>query len=181
MKLILIAAEAANKVIGNDGKMPWHIPEDLKHFKEVTTGQAVIMGRKTWESLGSKPLPNRTNVVVSKSIGFTEEERRRHGKLHSCTSLRQAVKSLIAAGYEKAYVIGGESLYRAALPWASQIILTKLYQSYEGDAHFPDMDPRQWVQFQGSEQFFASQPFSIHYYTAVNQPDVAQWVDLIKD
>ena len=174
MKIILIAAEAANKVIGDGGKMPWHIPEDLKHFKEVTSGQVVIMGRKTWESLGSKALPNRTNVVVSKTLGHLEGA-------HSVRSFKTAVKSMIAAGYDRAYVIGGESLYRAALPWASQIILTKLYQSYEGDTHFPDMDPRQWVQFQGSEHFFASQPFSIHYYTAVNQPDVAEWVDLIKD
>lgn len=175
MKIILIAAEAANKVIGNNGQMPWHIPEDLQHFKNETKGSAVIMGRKTWESLGSKALPNRTNVVVSKTLGPLEHA-------HSVRNFRTAVKGLIDSGYEKAYVIGGESLYRAAMPWASQIVLTKLYKSYEGDTHFPDMDPRDWVQWQGQENFHNPvQPFSVHYYTAINQPDVDKWVDLIKD
>ncbi|BDD79359.1 hypothetical protein [Burkholderia phage FLC8] len=181
MKLILIAAEAANKVIGNDGKMPWHIPEDLHLFKNETKGSAVIMGRKTWESIGAKPLPDRTNVVISKTMGFTEEARQQHGKLHSCTSLRQAVKSLIASGYEQAFVIGGESLYRAAFPWASRIYLTKLYKSYEGDTVFPDMDPLQWVEYFRADNFNASQPFTFIRYAAINEPDVAKWVDLIKD
>ncbi|BCM95113.1 putative dihydrofolate reductase [Burkholderia phage FLC6] len=190
MKLILIAAEAANKVIGNDGKMPWHIPEDLWHFKEVTSGQAVIMGRKTWESLGSKPLPNRANVVVSKTLGPLEGA-------HSVRNFRTAVKTLIAAGYDRVYVIGGESLYRAALPWASKIILTKLYKSYKGDTHFPDIDPLQWTEYDKvdvlTEEGYGylqlrqnthdtlSQPFTIYKYMNVNQPDVAKWVDLIKD
>jgi dihydrofolate reductase len=179
MKIILIAAEAANKVIGNNGQMPWHIPEDLQHFKNETKGSAIIMGRKTWQSIGSKPLPGRTNVVISKLMdpGWTPPS-----NTHRAHSLRAAIKSLISSGYEKAYVIGGEQLFRAAMPWASQIVLTKLYKSYEGDTHFPDMDPRDWVQWQGRENFHnPAQPFSVHYYTAINQPDVAKWVDLIKD
>jgi dihydrofolate reductase len=174
MKIILIAAEAANKVIGNDGKMPWHIPEDLQLFKHETKGSAIIMGRKTWESIGSKSLPQRTNVVVSKTLGPLDGA-------HSVRSLRAAIKSLIATGYEQAFVIGGESLYRAALPWASRIFLTKLYKSYEGDTSFPDIDPLQWAEYDKMECFSASQPFSFHRYAAINQPDVAQWVDLIKD
>uniref|UniRef100_A0AAU7PFS2 dihydrofolate reductase n=1 Tax=Burkholderia phage vB_BgluM-SURPRISE13 TaxID=3159457 RepID=A0AAU7PFS2_9VIRU len=174
MKLILIAAEAANKVIGNDGKMPWHIPEDLQMFKDATVGSAVIMGRKTWESIGSKALPARTNVVVSKTLGPLDHA-------HSVRSFKTAVKSLIAAEYETAFVIGGETLYRAAMPWASRIILTKLYKSYEGDAHFPDINPLEWVEFSKNDYIHASQPFTVHRYAAVNQPDVAKWVDLIKD
>ena len=179
MKLILIAAEAANKVIGNNGKMPWHIPEDLQHFKNETKGYPVIMGRKTWESIGSKPLPERTNVIISKSM---DPDWKRPYSTHLVPSFRAAVKGLIAGAYEKAYVIGGEQLFRSAMPWASQIVLTKLYKSYEGDTFFPDMDPREWVQWQGKENFHNPvQPFSVHYYTAINQPDVDKWVDLIKD
>lgn len=174
MKLILIAAEAANKVIGQDGKMPWHLPEDLQLFKHETKGSAVIMGRKTWESIGSKPLPGRTNVVVSKTLGPVDSA-------HSVRSFKTAVKGLIATGYEQAFVIGGESLYRAALPWASRIFISKLYKSYEGDTVFPDIDPLQWAEYDKMDVFNAAQPFTFYRYTAINQPDVAQWVDLIKD
>lgn len=178
MKIILIAAEAANKIIGNDGKMPWHIPEDLQLFKHETKGHPVIMGRKTWESIGSKPLPERTNVVISKSM---DTNWNRPYSTHLVQSLRAAIKGLIASGYEEAFVIGGESLYRAALPWASKIYLTKLYKSYEGDTSFPDINPLDWVEYDKMECFTASQPFSFHRYVALNQPDVTQWVDLIKD
>lgn len=178
MKLYIIAAEAANKVIGNNGKMPWHVPEDLRLFKETTIGSAVIMGRKTFESIGSKPLPGRTNIVISRQLdaGWTPPE-----GMHRVHSFKMAVKSLLAARFDSAFVIGGEQLYRAAMPWASQIILTKLHKSYEGDAHFPDINPLEWVEFDQIECFNASQPFTVHKYTALTQPDVVRWVDLIKD
>lgn len=178
MNLILIAAEAANKVIGNDGKMPWHIPEDLKHFKKKTMGHPVIMGRKTFDALERKPLPGRPNIVVSRSLdaGWVAPQ-----GAHRVHSLKMAVKSLITTGYEQAFVIGGEQLFRAALPWASRVVLTKLYKSYEGDTVFPDLDPLKWEEFDQDDHFRASQPFTIFHYAAVNNPDVARWVDLIKE
>lgn len=178
MKLILIAAEAANKVIGNNGKMPWRLPEDLEHFKNVTVGSAVIMGRKTWESIGSRPLPGRKNIIISRQMdaGWVAPE-----GAFRVQSLKSAIKSLMVAGYEHCFVIGGEQLYRAAMPWASMIMLTKLYKSYEGDAHFPDISPLEWRLTASAQYFEASQPFSVQTYYPINEPDVAKWVDLIKD
>lgn len=178
MKIILIAAEAANKVIGNNGQMPWHIPEDLKHFKNETSSSAVIMGRKTFESIGSKPLPNRVNVIVSRQMdaGWIPPN-----GAHRVHSFKSAVKSLIAANFEQAFVIGGEQLFRAAMPWASRIVLTKLYQSFEGDTYFPDINPLHWVEYDREDHLTASQPFTVFRYTAIVQPDVAKWIDLIKD
>ncbi|BAS04869.1 putative dihydrofolate reductase [Ralstonia phage RSF1] len=178
MKIILIAAEAANKVIGNDGKMPWHIPEDLQGFKNTTMGSAIIMGRKTWDSFGGRPLPGRKNIIVSRQLdaGWTAPEGA--FRVHS---FKSAIKSLIAAGYDHCFVIGGEQLYRAAMPWASMIMLTKLYKSYEGDARFPDISPLEWRMTASAQFFEASQPYSVQTYYPISERDVVKWVDLIKD
>ena len=128
----LIVAIAKNGVIGCEGKMPWHIPEDLRYFKRLTTGHTVIMGRKTFESLG-RPLPNRTNVVVTRQKDYRPEG------VEVVHSLEEAV-----AKHPDAFVIGGAEIYRQALPLADELYITKVHASYKGDTKFPKTDLRHW-------------------------------------
>ncbi len=134
-RIYLIAAVAKNGVIGAHGKLPWHLPEDLQHFKKLTLGHPVIMGRRTWESLG-KPLPGRENIVVSRKSGFEAPGA-------SVASTLEAAVAL-CTGEEVAYVIGGAEIYAAALPLADGLVLTEIHQDYEGDTRFPDWDRRAW-------------------------------------
>jgi dihydrofolate reductase len=126
--LALIVAVARNGVIGQAGTLPWHLSEDLRHFKKTTRGHAVIMGRKTHESIG-KPLPKRRNIVVTGSGARFEG-------CETATSLQEAI-ALARESDECPFVIGGASLYREALPIATEIHLTTIDQDYEGDTFFP--------------------------------------------
>jgi dihydrofolate reductase len=137
--LTLIAAIARNGVIGIDNHLPWRLPADIKHFKALTLGRTVIMGRKTWESLPAnyRPLPGRRNLVVT-----------RNGSYHAegatvATSLSAAIS---AAGSGEAFVIGGAELYVAALPLANRLQLTEIDAAFEGDTYFPAIDSHQWRQ-----------------------------------
>ena len=136
--LALIAACARGGVIGIANRLPWHLPEDMKFFRETTRGKPVIMGRKTWESLPDafRPLPGRLNVVVSRNPGFQAPG------ASVVVSLEAAVAA--AGGFETAFVIGGAELYRQALPHADRLLLTEIDQAYEGDAFFPDFDRSIW-------------------------------------
>ena len=136
--IILIAAVAKNGVIGKDNTLPWHLPEDLQHFKQLTTGHAVLMGRKTWESLPPKfrPLPNRHNLVLTRD---------RHYIAPGATvvySLNDAVK--VSSGATALFVIGGAELYAHLLPHAQRLELTEIDATFEGDATFPAFDHAQW-------------------------------------
>ena len=135
--LTLVAAVAKNGVIGSNNRLPWHLPADLRHFKALTTGHAVIMGRKTWESLPEKfrPLPGRRNIVVTRSAAYAAPGASVAG------SLPDAVAA--AAGAE-AFVIGGAELYQAALPLANRLQLTEIDAEFEGDTWFPARDPHEW-------------------------------------
>lgn len=130
----LIVAVAENGVIGDRNALLWHISEDLRHFKAVTTGHPVVMGRKTWESLG-RPLPNRTNVVIT----------RQNIEIPGCTvahSLEEAV-ALFPAD-EEVFVIGGAQIYAQALDAADKIYMTRVEHDYEGDTSFPEWDATRW-------------------------------------
>jgi dihydrofolate reductase len=131
----LVAAVATNGVIGRDGRLPWHLPGDLRFFKAQTMGGPVIMGRRTWESIG-KPLPGRRNIVVSRNTAFHP----------TGVSVARSVERAIAlcAGEEKASVIGGNTVFRDALPHASLLLLTEIHRDYEGDVYFPAFDRSQW-------------------------------------
>jgi dihydrofolate reductase len=131
----LIAALARNRVIGAGNRLPWHLPEDLKHFKRLTMGAPVIMGRKTHESIG-KPLPGRRNIVVTRRPGA------RWDGCETAASLEAALA--LAGDVPEVFVIGGAELYAAALPRADRMHLTLLDADYEGDARFPDFDPGDW-------------------------------------
>ncbi len=133
--LSLIAAMANERVIGRDNTLPWRLPEDLQHFKRTTLGKPVIMGRKTWESLG-RPLPGRRNIVVSRNPDYLPVG----GELVS--SLEAAMAA--TADVEEAFVIGGADLYRQALPLAQRIYLTEIAGDYAGDAHFPEFAAADW-------------------------------------
>jgi dihydrofolate reductase len=133
-RLHLIFARAANGVIGKEGRLPWHLPEDLAHFKRTTSGNPVIMGRKTWDSLPPKfrPLPGRLNIVVTRQPGWQAE-----GAALRAGSLDEAL-ALCPADAD-AWVIGGAEIYRQALPLAHTAVVTEIDADFEGDAHAPQL------------------------------------------
>lgn len=135
MTIALIAAMAANRVIGRDNALAWHLPEDLQHFKRMTLGHHLIMGRKTYESIG-RPLPGRTTVIVSRQPDYHVE-----GCLVA-HSLDQAFA--LCAGQDQVFVVGGAEIYSQALAHADLVYLTELSVPVEGDAYFPELDPLLW-------------------------------------
>jgi dihydrofolate reductase len=134
-RISLVVAVAENGVIGRDNALPWRIPEDLKRFKALTMGKPVIMGRKTWDSLPRKPLPGRTNIVVTRNPDFRAEGARVAHSFADATAM---------AGDAEIAVIGGEAIFAAALPLAQTIHLTEVAASPEGDACMPPIDRTQW-------------------------------------
>ncbi|WP_319243083.1 dihydrofolate reductase [uncultured Propionivibrio sp.] len=136
--LSLIAAVARQRVIGKDNTLLWHLPEDMRYFRETTRGKPVIMGRKTWESLPEKfrPLPGRRNIVVSRNADYVA------AGAELANSLDTALAA--TAGEAEVFVIGGEALYRLALPHADRLYLTEIERDYDGDAFFPEIIAQQW-------------------------------------
>lgn len=134
-RISIIAAIANNRVIGIDNTLPWHLPEDLKHFKALTTGHHILMGRKTYESLG-RPLPNRTSVVITRT---------RNSPIPGCIVANSIEDAIAACGADdEIFFIGGAELYRQALNFADRIYLTEIQADFEGDAWFPEFDPLHW-------------------------------------
>ena len=141
MKLALICAMAENRVIGRKNSLPWHLSEDLKYFKRVTMGNSIIMGRKTWESIG-KALSGRTNIVITKDPGYQAEEARVVHSIEEAIKVAESV-SLID-GAEEAFIIGGAELYQAVLPLAERFHLTRVHANVAGDTYLVDFDESQW-------------------------------------
>ncbi len=139
MKLHLIFARARNGVIGNNNTLPWHLPEDMAHFKRVTLGCPVIMGRKTWDSLPPKfrPLPGRANVVVTRQLDWHENGAQPAHSLHKALQFCEQSADV--------WVIGGAQLYALALPMADTAVVTEIDADFEGDAFAPPFGP-QWVE-----------------------------------
>lgn len=127
MTIALIVAHAQNLTIGVDGKLPWHYSEDLKRFKRLTTGHPVVMGRKTYESIG-KPLPNRRNMIISRNYSFSGTE--------VFSSLKGALETL--KDEDLVFIIGGASLYKAAIDFADRLYVTLIDKDVDGDTHFPE-------------------------------------------
>jgi dihydrofolate reductase len=138
-RLHLIYARAANGVIGRDNALPWHLPEDLAHFKRTTLGCPVIMGRKTWDSLPARfrPLPGRINIVLSRDAAWSGE-----GAL-SATSMPTALAQ--CEPDSDVWVIGGAQIYAQALPLARSVVVTEIARAYEGDAWAPELGP-EWIE-----------------------------------
>ncbi|WP_313010525.1 dihydrofolate reductase [Stutzerimonas nitrititolerans] len=139
--LAMIAALAQNRVIGLDNKMPWHLPADLKHFKAMTLGKPIVMGRKTWDSLG-RPLPGRLNLVVSRQPGLCLKGAETFGSLED--ALQRAEQWAREQEATEIMLIGGAQLYQQALPLAQRLYLTRIAASPEGDAFFPAFDEILW-------------------------------------
>ena len=153
----IIVAVAENGVIGDRNRLLWHIAEDLRRFKRITTGHPVVMGRKTWESLG-RPLPGRENVVVTRQELSLDGARTVH-------SLDEAYA--LFPPEEEVFVIGGAQIYAAALPVADRFYLTRVHRAYEGDTRFPAWDEREW-RLVSSESFSGGKdypwPFAFELY-----------------
>jgi dihydrofolate reductase len=134
-KISLVVAVAKNGVIGRHNRLPWHIPEDLKRFKALTMGKPIVMGRKTWDSLPKKPLPGRTNIVVTRNPEFRAE---------GAVVANSFADATAKAGEGEIAVIGGEAIFAEALPVAAIIHITQVAASPEGDAFMPLIDRAQW-------------------------------------
>jgi dihydrofolate reductase len=130
----LIAAVAANGVIGNRGTLPWRLPDDMSRFRKLTMGHAVIMGRSTFESMG-KPLWGRRNIVLSRKVEL---------RIHGCSVVHSAQEVREAAGTEEVFVIGGAAVYKLFLPEARRLYLTLIDVNVSGDTLFPEVDWRAW-------------------------------------
>lgn len=138
MSIAIIAAMAANRVIGKGQGLPWNLPADTRFFKETTRGHPVIMGRKTFDTLG-KPLPQRRNIVISRQADL------RIPGAEVVSSLEEALR-LVDDSREEVFIIGGAEIYRMALDLADRMYLTLIHESFEGDTYFPEFDESQWVE-----------------------------------
>lgn len=147
MELVAVAAVAENGVIGNDGGIPWHYPEDLEFFKETTMGNPVIMGRGTWESFDHGPLDDRTNIVIS-------HEEIDHDGIVNVHGIEEAVEAAEEAGDEVAYVIGGEAIFRQFLErdLMDRMFITDIPERPEGDTFFPEWDEDKWEEVDRREK-----------------------------
>src|SRR5687768_12684657 len=138
-RIYLVAAVGANGIIGANGRLPWSLPEDLKHFKRLTLGHPVIMGRRTWESLKG-PLPGRDNIVVSATPGYEAPGAAVAGSLEGALAL--------CACEPLAFVIGGSRLFQESLPVADGLVMTEIDKAYDGDTWFPPYDRSRWKETQ---------------------------------
>jgi dihydrofolate reductase len=136
--IALVVARAANGVIGAEGRIPWHISEDLRRFRRITTGKPCIMGRKTWESLPKKPLPDRLNIVVTRDHAFCAPG------AAVATSLDEAICRALSESSSEIAVIGGAQIYRESLPCAERVYLTDVQAEFAGDARFPELNRKEW-------------------------------------
>ncbi|WP_256391207.1 dihydrofolate reductase [Natronoarchaeum rubrum] len=164
MELVVIAAVAENGVIGVEGEMAWHIPEDLAHFKRATTGHPVIMGRVTYESIAEDlggPLPDRTNVVLSRSgvdapedVIVVDDTDAALAAAENALDRRNdaADEDADESPDERAFVIGGATVYEQFLPDADRLMLTEVHERYDGDTYFPDWDRGLWVELERDER-----------------------------
>lgn len=133
--IIMIAAVAENNALGKNNDLLWHLPNDFKRFKAVTTGHHIIMGRKTFESF-PKPLPNRTHVIITRQKDY---------KAAGCIVVSSLAEALsVCPANEDVFIIGGGEIYNLALPIADKLDLTKVHHTFEADAYFPEIDPKQW-------------------------------------
>ncbi|MGV3561354.1 dihydrofolate reductase [Larkinella arboricola] len=137
MLLSLIAAVAENGVIGQENELVWHLPDDFRYFKQTTSGHPVLMGRKTFESLG-KPLPNRLNIVITRNPDYQPDG------VVAVDSLEKALSEARQTAITEIFVIGGAEIYRQALPIVDRLYLTEVKASFEGDTRFPDFDKAEW-------------------------------------
>jgi len=144
MKISLIAAASENNVIGKDNTLPWDLPDDLQHFRSITQGHPIILGRKNYESIG-RPLPNRRNIIVSRQEGL---------QIEGCDvvpSVEAAIELAKETEQEESFIIGGGQIYALALPLADRIYLTRVHAEVEGDVFFPEIKEEEWEEVSREE------------------------------
>lgn len=134
-RITLVAALGRNNVIGRDGAMPWHLPEDLRHFKSLTLGHPLIMGRRTFDSIG-RVLPGRRTIVITRSLTWS------HSDVETAHAFSEALA--LAGPADEVFVVGGGEIYREALPWAHRMVLTEIEAEPDGDTTFPTWEPDAW-------------------------------------
>jgi dihydrofolate reductase len=132
--IALVAAIARNQVIGQHGQMPWHLPADLAYFKQLTLGHSVVMGRKTFESIG-KPLPNRENVIITKNMGYQKE---------GCLILHSMDEACAFCAGRETFIIGGAQIYQEFFSYADRLYITFIDEVFSGDSFFPEFDEKRW-------------------------------------
>ncbi len=143
MRISAICAMSENRVIGKNNKLPWHLPADLQHFKKITMGNPILMGRKTYESIG-RPLPGRLNIILTHNT---------HYQAPGCVIVSSIEDALNAAkDYQELFIIGGATIYQELMPLTQRIYMTKISQYIEGDTFFPAIDPTQWQQVECIDQ-----------------------------
>ena len=156
MQTTIIVARSKNGVIGKDGDLPWHLSEDLKRFKSLTTDHAIIMGRKTWDSIG-RPLPNRQNIVI------TRDSTKKFEGATSVPTLAAALE--IVEPHRNAFIIGGSEIYRLALGVTQTIEMTLIDAEVDGDAFFPDLSPNDWEEIKRTLQLDEKNQLSYAFIT----------------
>lgn len=175
--LSIIVAIAENNVIGKDGTLIWHIPSDLKHFKDITTGSTIIMGRKTFASLG-RVLPNRKHVVLTRNKDYTVD----HPDvtiIHSLEEIQPYIDS-----EDENFIIGGGELFKAMLPYASRLYLTWIGKSYEGDTYFPEIPPDEFMlteEWQSMDETTGIPLTFANYDRIDSELEEAQWEQELED
>ncbi|WP_417582352.1 dihydrofolate reductase [Nitrincola sp.] len=165
MLLSIIVAQSQNRVIGVNNKLPWYLPEDLKYFKRITQGKPIIMGRKTYESIG-RPLPGRTNIVITRDSAYQVPGIKVVHTLEQALEL--AEQQSLVDGSEEALVIGGSEIYALTLPQADRLYLTQVHAQIDGDAFFPELDKHQWQEML-RQDFSADGPNPYDYSFIVYQ------------
>ncbi len=131
----IVVAAAENNAIGGDNRLLWHLPNDLRFFKRITSGHPIVMGRKTYESVG-KPLPNRRNIIITRQAGYSVEGADVVGSLADALALCESEPTV--------FIVGGGEIYRQAMPVVDRVYLTRVHASVAGDAFFPDLEPQEW-------------------------------------
>jgi dihydrofolate reductase len=164
----LIAALADNRVIGRAGRLPWHLPADLRHFKALTLHKPILMGRRTWESLPGL-LPDRTHIVVTRDPAY---------RAPGCVLAASPLAALRAAGaVAEVMVVGGAELYAALLPWAGRMYLTRVHAAVAGDTRFPEWDPADWWETAREDHAAdAANPLGYSFVTLERRPGTGQSV-----
>jgi dihydrofolate reductase len=147
MKIIIIAAVSRNGAIGRDNDIPWHYPQDMQHFRNVTRGYPVIAGRKTYESFQVRPLPKRLNIVLSRNANYRAE-----GGVLVCADIEQALAKAKATGKDRVFILGGAQIYRQALAQTDEMVMTFVPDEVEGDAFFPEWDRDEWDEVERREE-----------------------------
>jgi dihydrofolate reductase len=142
MKISIVVAMDTNGVIGRDNGLPWHLPADLQHFKQTTMGKPILMGRKTYESIG-RPLPGRTNIVITRDTGYRAE---------GCVVVNSIDAALDVAGeQDELMVIGGADFYRQVMPLTDTVYLTRIHETFSGDTCFPELNAADWQEVERSD------------------------------